>query len=82
MDIKQIVQENLNMMVENERENSRYMFFANLEQICRQMELLKQLDRAMVETILDDGHDWAADHLATAKESIDQVFDFLMNKVN
>jgi hypothetical protein len=58
----------------------RYMFFSNLEQIKRQSELLLQLDPTMVEQILQDGHDWADDHISVSKENMDQVFDFMMNK--
>lgn len=60
--------------------SQRYMFFSNLEQIKRQTELLLELDENEIEEILENGHDWAQDHIATAKESIDQVFDFLMNE--
>ena len=58
----------------------RYMFFSNLEQIRRQADLLLQLDPMMVEQILQDGHDWADDHVTVAKENMDQFFDFMMNK--
>ena len=63
-----------------EQENDRYMFFSNLEQIHRQTGLLLELDENELHEILENGHDWAQDHIATAKESIDQVFDFLMNE--
>ena len=61
--------------------NTRYMFFQNLEQMKRQCELLLDLDVDMVSQILDDGHDWADDHISVAKENLDQVFDFMMNKI-
>ena len=61
-------------------ESERYMFFSNLEQMKRQCELLLELDRNMVEGILSDGHDWAQDHIAEAKNNMDQVFDFIMNE--
>jgi hypothetical protein len=63
-----------------EQETDRYMFFSNLEQIHRQTGLLLERNKEEIHEILDNGHDWAQDHIATAKESIDQVFDFLMNK--
>lgn len=63
-----------------EQETDRYMFFSNLEQIHRQTGLLLDLDEEELHDILENGHDWAQDHIATAKESIDQVFDFLMNE--
>ena len=62
-------------------ESTRYMFFSNLVQIRRQAELLMELDEDMINSLLENGHDWAQDHIATAKESIDQVFDFIMNEV-
>lgn len=64
----------------HEEHSSRYMFFSNLEQIRRQCDLLLDLDRNMVESILENGHDWAQDHIAEAKNNMDQVFDFLMNE--
>lgn len=60
--------------------SSRYMFFSNLEQMRRQCDLLLDLDHDMVESILENGHDWAQDHIAEAKNNMDQVFDFIMNE--
>jgi len=61
-------------------ETERYMFFSNLEQMRRQCDLLLDLDQNQVEEILKNGHDWAQDHIAEAKNNMDQVFDFLMNE--
>lgn len=61
-------------------ESERYMFFSNLEQMRRQCNMLLDLDKDMVENILKNGHDWAQDHIAEAKNNMDQVFDFLMNE--
>jgi hypothetical protein len=58
----------------------RYMFFSNLEQIHRQTGILLEKDPEMISGVLENGHDWAQDHIATSKETIDQVFDFLMNE--
>jgi hypothetical protein len=61
---------------------NRYMFFSNLEQVKRQAELLLDLDENVINEILENGHDWADDHVTVAKENLDQVFDFLMNETN
>jgi len=61
-------------------QSDRYMFFSNLEQMRRQCDLLLDLERDMVDSILDNGHDWAQDHIAESKNNLDQVFDFLMNE--
>lgn len=81
-----ITESQLNKLVKkivNEKDYGRienYMFFSNLEQLVRQAELLLQLDPMKIEQILQDGHDWADDHITTAKENLDQVFDFMMNE--
>ena len=71
--VKRVLQES------HEDRSDRYMFFSNLEQMRRQCDMLLELDQNMVEQILDDGHDWAQDHIAEAKNNMDQVFDFIMN---
>jgi len=77
---------NINRIIRNvlrEEENkrsSRYMFFSNLEQMRRQCDLLLDLDEEMVESILENGHDWAQDNISEAKNNMDQVFDFIINE--
>jgi hypothetical protein len=71
--VKKILDEQL-------QEPANYMFFSNLEQIKRQCEKLLELDPHMIDEILQNGHDWADDHVTEAKTNMDQVFDFLMNE--
>ena len=80
MNIERIIRKVLKE--EEEHRSGRYMFFSNLEQMRRQCDLLLDLDEEMVESILENGHDWAQDHIAEAKNNMDQVFDFLMNETN
>ena len=70
---------NEGMELEEGGEGSRYMFFSNLEQIRNQAEQLLGLDKGRIEAMLNSGHDWAADHVATAKETLDHAFDFITN---
>lgn len=79
-DLKEIIKRVLSEG--GDMETNRYMFFSNLEQMKRQCELLLDLDVDMVSQILDNGHDWADDHITEAKNNLDQVFDFLMNETN
>jgi hypothetical protein len=65
-----------------DKDDTRYMFFSNLEQMMRQAKMLLQMDEDMLEDLLNNGHDWAADHIAEAKNNMDQVFDFIMNEMN
>jgi len=78
-DLSRIVKKVLSEGDHNMRSN-RYMFFSNLQQMRRQCDLLLDLDEDMVTEILDNGHDWADDHITEAKNNIDQVFDFMMNE--
>jgi hypothetical protein len=78
MNIERIIRKVLRE--EDEHRSGRYMFFSNLEQMKRQCDLLLNLDEEMVESILENGHDWAQDHIAEAKNNMDQVFDFIMNE--
>jgi hypothetical protein len=57
------------------------MFFSNLEQMRRQCDMLLEMDQNKIEEILNNGHDWAQDHIAEAKNNMDQVFDFLKNEM-
>ena len=61
-------------------EPSNYMFFSNLQQIKRQCDMMMKMDPHMIDDILNNGHDWADDHVTEAKTNMDQVFDFLMNE--
>ena len=64
----------------NLQEPANYMFFSNLQQMKRQCDMLLDLDPQMVDEILNNGHDWADDHVTEAKTNMDQVFDFMMNE--
>jgi hypothetical protein len=72
--IKKVIRET------QEENSSRYMFFSNLQQMRRQCDMLLEMDHSTIENILENGHDWAQDHIAEAKNNMDQVFDFLMNE--
>lgn len=63
-----------------EGRTENYMFFSNLKQIKRQIEILMEMDPMMIESLLQNGHDWADDHVTEAKTNMDQVFDFIMNE--
>ena len=77
-DLYRIVRETLN----EESRGENYMFFSNLTQMRRQLDIMiKEFDPNKVNDILNNGHDWADDHVTEAKVNIDQVFDFFMNKL-
>jgi len=69
-ELKQLIKEEL----------GRYMFFQNLKTIKQAVDEMLKLDEKMVDGILASGHDWAADHVATSKDDIEEVHSFLMSK--
>ena len=57
-----LTEKDLNLIIKKvikEQSSDRYMFFSNLEQMRRQCDLLLDLNHEEIESILDDGHDWA-----------------------
>lgn len=77
-DLNRIVKKVLN---EQDIEDANYMFFSNLQQMKRQIEMIMEMDKEVVNEIIINGHDWADDHISEAKTNIDQVFDFLKNEM-
>jgi len=63
------------------KSEGRYMFFNNLKTIKAAVDALLQMDPDKVTELLNNGHDWAGDHIATSKDDITEVAEFLMNEV-
>ena len=68
--LRQLIKEELN----------RYMFFQNLKSIKMMVDDMLKLDEQTIDMILADGHDWVDDHIATSKDDIEEVHNFLMTK--
>jgi hypothetical protein len=66
----------------HEAEYENYMFFGNLKTIKRCVDLLLEMDESHVDEILKNGHAWAADHISTSKDDVEEVLNFLINEVN
>ena len=66
----------LKSLKENQ-DTQNYMFFANLKTIKRLAEAMLEMDQNEVDKILTDGHGWALDHIATSKDDVEEVFNFL-----
>ena len=58
------------------------MFFGNLETIKRLCEALLEMNTLEVDSILKNGHSWAVDHIATSKDDVEEVFNFIKNEVD
>ena len=63
--------------IKEHQENENYMFFANVENICRMCREILDMDKSKVDRILSNGHGWAVDHVATSKDDMEEVYGFL-----
>jgi hypothetical protein len=55
---------NAKALNEGDEGQENYMFFGNLQQIQRQCEMLLRINPDELDSIIKDGHDWAADHVS------------------
>jgi hypothetical protein len=58
------------------QETQNYMFFGNLQTMKRLINEMLEMDESKVDEILKE-HNWALDHIATSKDDIEEVFNFL-----
>jgi hypothetical protein len=67
---------------EHEDRPRNYMFFENLKTIKIAVDKMLKLDSSEVDKMLENGHDWAEDHIATSKDDIEEVCGFLCNNAS
>ena len=58
-------------------ENTNYMFFQNLKTIHHAIGELLKMDPSKVDSLLNNGHAWAVDHIATSADDVEEVYHFL-----
>ena len=58
------------------QETKNYMFFNNLQTIKRLVDEMLEMDENELDTILSE-HNWALDHIASSKDDVEEVFNFL-----
>lgn len=63
------------------REKSHYMFFQNLASIKHYIEEIYKMNPDDIDALLSNGHDWAADHIATSKDDIQEVAEWIRNEM-
>jgi len=67
--------------VGEEEDESNYMFFSNLKRIKELADMILKLDQKSIDDMLNKGHDWANDHVTTAKTNLDHVFGFFNSEL-
>ena len=58
-----------------------YMFFNNLKTIRDRVEKILSMCPMKVDEMLRNGHDWANDHIATSKDDVEEVFNWLAAEI-
>jgi len=67
---------------EDSNEIKHYMFFSNLKVIKDRVEKLLQMDPHELDAMIENGHDWASDHIATSKDDVEEVYNWIMGEEN
>lgn len=65
----------------NGMQQKHYMFFSNLKAIKKMVEEMLSMDPSEVDQMLDDGHDWASDHISTSRDDVEEVHNWLSGSV-
>lgn len=78
-ELQQIIKEEIGKTLSENKDN--YMFFQNLKTIKGAVDEMLTYNPELVDAILSDGHDWANDHIATSKDDVEEVFNFLKSKI-
>ena len=56
---------------------TNYMFFQNLKTIHHAIGELLEMNPDNVDQLLNNGHAWAVDHIATSADDVEEVYHFL-----
>ena len=67
--------------MEGEHGKQHYMFFQNLASIKHYIDEIMKMNPDDVDNLIKNGHDWAADHIATSKDDIQEVADWIRNEM-
>lgn len=67
---------------EGEHESNNYMFWSSLKTIQHASKELLKMDYGSVDMLLNDGHGWALDHIATSADDMEEVYHFLANTLD
>jgi hypothetical protein len=74
---KLVLNRKFKSMNEDNGESQNYMFFSNLQTIKRLVDDMLEMDEVEVDEMLTNGHNWALDHIATSKDDVEEVYNFL-----
>ena len=62
-------------------DHKNYMFFQNLSTIKHYVEEILSYSPEDIDNLINNGHDWASDHIETSKDDIQEVCDWIRNEI-
>ena len=67
--------------MEGDHEKQHYMFFQNLASIKHYVDEIMKMNPDDVDNLIKNGHDWAADHISTSKDDVQEVAEWIRNRM-
>jgi len=67
--------------VQKRDEKQHYMFFQNIASIKHYVDEILKMNPDEIDNLIKNGHDWASDHIATSKDDIQEVAEFIRNEM-
>ena len=64
-----------------DKESNNYMFFQNLKTIHHAVGELLKMDPSQLDSMLNDGHGWAVDHITTSADDVEEVYHFVTSNM-
>ena len=62
-------------------DKQHYMFFQNIASIKHYIDEILAMNPDEIDALIKNGHDWASDHIATSKDDIQEVAEFIRNEM-
>jgi len=78
--LRQLIREEIQNALGEGHNSNNYMFFENLKTLKHAIDEMLAMDKTKVDQILEDGHGWAVDHIATSTDDVEEVYHFLTNQ--
>lgn len=79
-ELRQIIKEEVQNALGESHSSNNYMFFENLKTLKHAVDEMLAMNKVKVDQMLEDGHGWAIDHIATSTDDVEEVYHFLTNQ--
>ena len=77
-----VINENQYFEAKDRGGEKHYMFFSNLKVIKEKVDTMLSMDRKKIDEELGKGHDWASDHVTSSRDDLEEVYNWLISRVD